>query len=181
MKCLYGKYYEDRYRTVVDFIPESSQVLDLCCGDCYIYQKYLKDSNVQYLGIDNCAGFEKAAARGNIPFRNLNIENENIPPSDYLIMMGSFYQFYHRKEELLVRCLKSARKRLIITEPVVNLAQSPNGLISKLAKFFTSSAHRFTQEDFLSLVTRHQAAIEEVRSIANGREILAVFNPRKVF
>lgn len=50
MLLLYGKNYRKRLSVVAGMIPNNSSVLEICCGPCELYQKYLKCKNIEYVG-----------------------------------------------------------------------------------------------------------------------------------
>jgi ubiquinone/menaquinone biosynthesis C-methylase UbiE len=52
--------------TIADLIPCEAKVVDVCCGDCYIYLNFLKKKNVKYLGLDINQAFVNAAKRKGI-------------------------------------------------------------------------------------------------------------------
>ena len=73
MRLLYGRGFEARYQAIACNIPPFSQVVDICCGDCEIYN-YLKPKHVSYLGIDISVPFEKAALKSGM----VNLEQAGI-------------------------------------------------------------------------------------------------------
>jgi len=72
MQLSYKKYYLDRYKVVSDLIESNSSILDICCGDCKIYD-FLKVKNVNYVGIDFNKAFVKAAQNKGIRAYRLDI------------------------------------------------------------------------------------------------------------
>ena len=180
MRLLYGSGFQDRYRAVLEEIPDGAEVLDLCCGDCHIYTHYLKQKNVRYSGLDMSPGFERSASKHGISFRVCDLSKAEIPAADYILMMGSLYQFYDRAPEMIQKLLKQARKKLIIAEPIVNLSQSTNPVLAKLAQRLTHSQKRFDENSLQALLHPHQAIITKTKKIANGREMLVVFEPGPV-
>ena len=179
MKTLYGSGFENRYEAVAREIPDGAEVLDLCCGDARIYTNYLKQKGVNYLGMDASSGFLRNAVRHSVAFKVWRMSQDEIPEADYIVMMASLYQFHDQAPETLKLLLKRARKKLILTEPIVNMAQSQNPLFSKFARMLTSSQKRFNENSIQSLIESQKQAVEKTEKIANGREMLIVFNPRK--
>ena len=51
MRALCFGYYNERYQEVADLIPSNSSVLDVCCGDCKLFD-YIKFKKVTYVGVD---------------------------------------------------------------------------------------------------------------------------------
>ncbi len=61
MKKLYGAFYESRYTNLVKLIPDNCQLLELCMGDLYFYEHYLKNKNINYSCADVNPIFVRAA------------------------------------------------------------------------------------------------------------------------
>ena len=55
-------------------------------------------------------------------------------------MQGSLYQFFPDHKKMVDKMLKSAKQKVIISEPVINLVDSSYGLISYLSKHTANSA-----------------------------------------
>ena len=71
MRVLYGRYYEARYRAVAAEIPEETEVVELCAGDCRLYLKHLRSKQVRYVALDNARPLVDWARRQS-GRRNLN-------------------------------------------------------------------------------------------------------------
>ncbi len=176
MRLAYGRGYEERYEEVSREIPDGAEVLDVCCGDCRIYQKYLRPKKVHYRGMDSSPGFERQARKLKIPLIVSDLRRKDIPQADYILMMASLYQFFDGADELLSTLLHRAGRKLIVTEPIVNLAVSPFPLVRALARSVTGSSERFDEASFQALISPYRDRIARVKKIARGREILVVFN-----
>ena len=57
-----------------------------------------------------------------------------LPPADYVVMQASLYHFLPDPGPLVDRMLRAARCRVIIAEPVRNLATSGVPWVSRLAR-----------------------------------------------
>jgi len=176
MRTLYGRGFEERYSAVALEIPDAAEVLDLCCGDCRLYRKYLKARQIAYTGVDHSRAFANNAAKDGIRFKNLDLMRADIPASDYIVMMASLYQFYSRSRTLLNKLLHSARKKVILTEPVVNLASSKIPVLASLAKKLSRSTKRFDRASFDAFLAPYEALIIKKNLIAQGREVLVVLD-----
>ncbi len=175
IRTLYGPDFNERYAVVSKLIPEGAQVLDVCCGDAYIYSRFLKKKNVRYQGLDRSAAFERYAQKRNIPFRKWDGLRENLPEADYILLMGSLYQWIPHHEDFLRKLIRAAGKCLIIVEPVRNLAQSGCRLVRWGAQKATyPHGQRFDEARLVELFTRHHAS--RWFKIGTGREIAGVFD-----
>ena len=132
MQLSYKKYYLDRYKVVSDLIESNSSILDICCGDCKIYD-FLKVKNVNYVGIDFNKAFVKAAQNKGIRAYRLDIIKDEIPKADIILMQASLYQFIPYHTEVINKLLNCAIKKLILCEPIKNHATSKIKIISKMA------------------------------------------------
>jgi trans-aconitate methyltransferase len=157
-KILYGRSYRRHYEALSREI-EDLNLLELCCGDCQIVD-YLK-GNV-YQGVDiNPRFVDHARKRGlNVSLQDVMVSE--IPEAECILIHNSLYQFYPHHEKLIRRTLKSAQKKLIISEPVINLASSKNRIITFIAKRVTrvgegSSSKRFNQKEMEEIFRKFHA------------------------
>jgi SAM-dependent methyltransferase len=182
MLLLYGRHYPARYRAIADLIPAGSSVLDLCCGPALLHQRYLRHKAIQYTGLDINKTFIDRLNRQGGCGRIWDLRSEEpLPSADYVIMQASLYHFLPSAEPIVVRMLQAARKRVIIAEPIRNLATSNSRLISLLGRLFTNPGSgeqhlRFDEAslaDFFSNFSKH---IAESFTITGGREKVYVLD-----
>ena len=181
MKCLYGKHYKYRYRAIAEKIPRWASVTDVCSGDSVLYTRYLKGKN-KYTGIDinPLMAFNSKWAK----IIKVDIVKEAIPKADYVVMQGSLYQFIPNHKEIINKMLDSARYKVIISEPVINLVNSKNKIISTIAKYITNPGignnnFRFTKESLNKDLQRYfKQYIEDIYFIAGGRDMVVVLNTK---
>lgn len=180
MKLLYGREYDNRYESIHELIPAGASVLDVCCGDAWLYRRYLSQKNVRYTGIDISAAFIAAGAADGIDIRLVDIETDAMPEeADYVVIQGSLYQFIPSEAEILQKLAAAARKKLIVAEPVSNLAQSGNSMMKWISAVATNpgtgqKTERFTRERLYQLMQRFD--VIESREICGGREMLYVID-----
>jgi hypothetical protein len=178
MRLLYGRGFEDRYGAIRDVVPAGASVVDVCAGDCRVFAKYLRGHVGSYLALDANAGFVAAAARRGNSARQLDARRDPIPEADVVLLQASLYQFMPNHAALVDRLAASARKLLVIAEPVRNLAQSPNPLLAWIGRRSTKAAGadcalRFDEPLFDRFMTeRFAGRVAASRLIANGREKL---------
>jgi trans-aconitate methyltransferase len=149
MRLLHGGGFQARYQEIARLIPSGVTMIDLCCGDAYLYRKYLA-GRVDYLGIDNNSIFINWLKRRGINCRRLDVMRDDIGQADYLVLQASLHQFIPNHRELLIKALRAAKKRVIISEPKYNLADHPNFLIRTAAQILTSR-HRFSRDAIVDL------------------------------
>lgn len=184
MRCLHGRHFADRYRAVAGIIPDGAEVVEVAAGDAWLYRHYLKPKKVNYLGLDNAPAFLKKAERHGVPFRNFDLLNETIPTADYVILQAALHLFHDLAPAILQRLLDAARHKVIIAEPVRNMADSSNPVISLIGKSLTrphnqgtDHSQRFTPETFSSLM-RACPEFLEIFPEPGGREHIAVLRGR---
>ena len=181
MRILYGKNYLDRYASISDEIPDNVSVLDVCCGDCMLYKKQLK-GRVEYTGVDINPMFIKNARENNISVLQLDVFTDVFPNSDFIVMQASLYQFIPHFDQVVKKMLQKATKKVIICEPVRNLSDANNKIVSFIARNSANpgSGHkpqRFTEEMFREYFTREYSGImEKFKFIPGNRELMVVLN-----
>ncbi|WP_459956806.1 class I SAM-dependent methyltransferase [Nocardia sp. IFM 10818] len=182
MRGLYRRHYAERFRAVAALIPDGAEVLDLCCGPATLYTRHLRRKAVTYTGFDLnerfVARLTAAGARGEV----WNLRSETpLPAADYVVMQASLYHFLPDPQPVLDRMLAAARTRVILTEPVRNLAGSRNRVVAKLGSRLTdagegSQPRRFTEDTLDALFASYRERVGESGLIAGGREKLYVLN-----
>jgi len=139
MKKLYGAFFESRYTHLAKLIPDNCQLLELCMGDMYFYNHYLKNKNINYSCADASPVFVNAAKTKNIKSVLIDVIKDEIPKSDYiLIQCGLMYVIPHHKE-VIKKALRSCNKQLIISENTQNMSNSGNKFISAIGAFMSKS------------------------------------------
>jgi SAM-dependent methyltransferase len=182
MLTLYGRAYFGRSRAVAKLIPERSSVVDLCCGPGTLYQRHLRHKNIRYTGLDINTGFvERLSSLGATGMRWDVTEERPFPRADYVTMQSSLYHFLPDPRPIVDRMLAAARRQVIITEPIRNLADSKNPLVAWLARKMTNPGtgdqpSRFNEErlDRFFEAYRTSGQFQISYRIAGSREKLCV-------
>lgn len=174
MKLLYGAEFEARYLNVLSHIEPGWTVLDVCCGDCYLYH-FLRDRNA-YTGVDVNPRFVAWAEKSGIQTICFDVRQQDWPEVDCVVMLGSLYHFIPDQKVILKKGLKTAKKRFIVSEPIDNLAQR-SAWLSRLSSVMINpgkswSNERFTQET-LTLAFQDSGC---TRILENGRELVGIFD-----
>ena len=172
-KVLYGRSYRRHYEALSREIGDLS-LLELCCGDCQVVD-YLKGN--AYQGLDINPRFVDHARKRGLKVSLQDVMVSEIPEAQCILIHNSLYQFYPRHEKLILKALESAQKKLIISEPVINLASSKNKVVSFVAKRVTrvgedSSSKRFNRREMEETFNKfHADRIEFL-----GRNLMGVIS-----
>jgi SAM-dependent methyltransferase len=177
MRALYGRHYDARMAAVAEQVPQGSSVLELCCGPGTLYLRHLRPRVNGYVGLDFNSGFvEKLRAEG-IDARQVDLAraSEPWPEADVVIMQASLYHFLPDAGPIVEKMLASARDRVVISEPIRNLASSSSPIISRLGRRFTDpgvggNARRFTEETLDQLMAAYRERVLAAFAIPGGRE-----------
>jgi len=172
MRLIYGKHYIPFYEKIAEEIGKMD-VLDICCGDCYIVH-FL--SGNKYTGYEINPAFVKNAKKKGLNVELVDITNSSFPETECILIARALYQLYPDHEKIIARALKSAKRRLIIAESAVNFASSKNPIISSIARRSTnpgirSSNKRFDMNELKELFKKYGANKIEFL----GRDLIGVF------
>jgi SAM-dependent methyltransferase len=186
MRVLYGRHYATRMRSVAEEVPPGSSVLELCCGPGTLYTRYLRGRVSGYVGLDVNAHFVDRLRRQGIDARVLDLTRDRapLPEADVVLMQASLYHFLPEAHEVVDRMLAAASRRVIVSEPVRNLASSTNPLIGRLGRRAANPGvgggeRRFTEATLDELFRRYREQVREARLIPGGREKLYVLTGRR--
>ena len=133
IRLSYGRYYRQRYDAIRELIDENGALVDVCCGDCKLYD-YLHRHKRNYLGLDSNDTFINIAKKRGINAKTFDLYKDEIPRREYVIMQGSLYQFHSRIDSIITKLLHAASKSLIISEPVINSAHSKSQIMAYLSR-----------------------------------------------
>ena len=135
MRALYGRHYAARMSSVAEHVPAGASVLELCCGPGTLYLRHLRKRVGSYIGLDVNAGFVDRLRRQGVDARVDDLsDGRPLPAADVVIMQASLYHFLPRAGDILDRMLAAARERVIVSEPVRNLATSGIPGIARLGR-----------------------------------------------
>jgi len=172
-KILYGRSYRKHYEALSREIGNLS-LLELCCGDCQIVD-YFKGN--AYQGLDINPRFVNYARKKGIKVSLQDVMISEIPEAECILIHNSLYQFYPQHEKLIQKALESAQKKLVISEPVINLASSKNRIVSFIAKRVTrvgeaSSSKRFNRKEMEEIFKKFHA--DKIEFL--GRNLMGVIS-----
>ncbi len=180
MRALYGKHYRARLRAIAELIEEGSSVVDLCCGPSALYRYELRGKRVHYSGVDiNPVFLGRLEREGAAAIEADLAALEEYPEADYLIMLGSLYHFLPDAHAVVERMLRAARRGVIVSEPIRNLADAKSPTVRRLAAWLTnpgtkSPRDRFDEESLGALFARFEGRVERSFLIPGERERVTV-------
>jgi SAM-dependent methyltransferase len=176
MAVLYGRYYRARSRSVAALVPEGTSVLELCCGPGTLYLGYLKTKDVRYRGLDLNPVFVARLRRLGVDAEVADVgAPEPLPTADIVLIQASLYHFLPDARPLIDRMRAAARRTVIVSEPIRNLATSRLPLVARMAGASASPgdrhhSDRFTEASLDALMAGYGDGVCESRLIPGGRE-----------
>jgi SAM-dependent methyltransferase len=183
MRALYGRHYGDRLRAVAAEIPDGASVLELCCGPGTLYTRLLRGRVTGYIALDVNDRFVAALRRRGVDARVADLTQswEPLPSADVVVMQASLYHFLPDASGIIDRMLEAAAQRVIVSEPVRNLAASTNPVIGMLGRRAADPGvgggeDRFTAETLGALMERYHGRISKTFDIPGGRERVYVLD-----
>jgi len=183
MRALYGKHFLDRYIAVSKQIPDGASVVDVCCGDCYLYRHFLQKRGIRYIGLDNAPALIASGRRKGIDVRGIDLANEPLPQAEIVLMQASLYQFIPNAALVVNKLRAAATVKVIVAEPVQNLSDSHCKWLAKLSRWLTTpqgateyAGERFTEDSFAALL-EEVGGVQQLFPIPGGREMVALLEP----
>jgi trans-aconitate methyltransferase len=125
-----------RLALVLDEVEAGDLVVDLCCGDCALAEG-VHARGARYQGLDLNQQFVHWARRRGVDARLWDANTDPIPEADVVCMQSSLYDFIPDEGQMLEQMRRSARRKVIVTEPVVNWATSGSPLLRRAARLLT--------------------------------------------
>ncbi len=183
MRALYGRHYEDRMRVVAEWVPQGASVLELCCGPGTLYFRHLRAH--PYIGLDVNPGFVERLRRKGVDARVVDLAggDEPLPDADVALIQASLYHFLPDADAIVDRMLVAAHDRVIVSEPIRNLASSRAPVIGSLGQRAADPGtggheHRFNEDTLDRLMERYRPSLIEAFAIPGGREKVYVLGAR---
>jgi hypothetical protein len=177
MRVLYGRYYGARDAAVAAHVPDGASVLELCCGPARMYLRELRGRTRSYVGLDANAGFVERLRRRGVDARRADVATADLPRADVVVMQASLYHFLPPEQAaaMIERMRAAALQRVVISEPVRNLASSRLGVVARIAAGGTATtegaqAGRFDADSLRALMDGFGAAVVHAGPAPGGRE-----------
>lgn len=136
LRAKYGRYYLPRLERVAREIGNGDRVVDLCCGDAAIYRRLLRHRQVCYQGIEFNRSMVQALERRDINVLWGDVRRVAIPRCDVVLCLASLYQFPQHAAGI-IRAATAAAPRVVILEPVENMASAGNPLLVAVGRYIT--------------------------------------------
>lgn len=182
MLILYGRHLSSRYRAIAELIADGASVLDLCCGPPILFNRYLRHKAVRYTGLDINAKFIEQVVKSGGAGQVWDLrKGAPLPSADYVIMQGALYDFLPDALPIVDRMFEAAQKKVIIAEPIRNLASSKLPLLRWAARHLTdpgsgAQPHRFNEPRLDDFFAAYRGRLDRSFLIPGGREKVYVFN-----
>jgi SAM-dependent methyltransferase len=179
MRLAYGPDYLARYALVAERIDWADDILEICCGHLGLHRELARRGLVRsYVGLEQSPAMIRRARRRGLDVRAFDVRAGGaLPTAGTVIMQASLYQFHDIADALLPRLWAAARRRLVIAEPVRNLAQSRLALVRWLGRALTQTpdrvhTFRYTEAVLLDLYRRCQVPVSRLDRTPGGREVV---------
>ena len=138
-----------------------------------------------YVALDVNDRFVDRLRRRGIDARVFDLTRADLPlpRAEVVVMQASLYHFLPDAGEILDRMLAAATDRVIVSEPVRNLASSDHPLIRALGRRTTDPGvgggeRRFTRSSLQALMDRYRELLLKQAPIPGGREWVYVLRAR---
>lgn len=184
MRALHGRHFHDRYLAIAAEVPDGAMVVEICAGDAWLYRHFLKTRNVRYMGLDNSPQFVQAAVGEGLDVRLFDAFRDPLPEADVVIMQASLHLFHENVVSLVNRMLDAAKLKVVIAEPIRNMADSSNPLLAWIGRRMTKphgssacNSHRYNPDTFRTLMNGFPEC-ERVFFEKGQREMVAVLRGR---
>ena len=185
LSILYGgkARAKERFSRIANEVEESDVVVDLCAGNSYLLDA-LENKIIDYQAYDVNDRFVKALKRRGASAYCCDVRKINVPEADVIVMASALYHFHPNCAQILERMLASARKKVILVEPVKNAVNSSNCILSAFARKAgqignDEIAYRFDLDDLVQLLESLKVP-NHSELISGGRDMLVVFDLQEV-
>jgi Methyltransferase domain len=178
MRLLYGRAYQERYKAVARLIPDRAIVVELCCGCGYLYEKFLRQRQIDYLGIDLLPQMVGRLRRLGAKVWVGDVLTMDVPSGEVCVMLGSLYHFHPNEEQVLAIMARS--DRAILLEPVRNLSAGGYPLVRLVGKYLsyigeTTSSYRLNSDQLNILLYSPQWRVLSDHLVLSGKYRLVEF------
>jgi SAM-dependent methyltransferase len=182
MRALYGRHYAARLNAVAAQVPAGASVLELCCGPGTLYRRHLRGRVSGYVGLDVNPGFVARLRAHGVDARIVDLAHSGaLPGADVAIMQASLYHFLPAAETIVDRMIEAAGDRVVISEPIRNLASSGLPGVGRLGRRAADPgvgghAQRFDEQGLDALMSRYAGRVLAAFPIPGGREKVYVLS-----
>jgi hypothetical protein len=177
MSLLYGGGYRERFKRVCAHIPANTgSVTELCFGDIHVAE-WCVQRHIEWTGVEFSEVFCNYARTREHRVICGDVCKVDLPDADLFIVMGSLYHFHGHLDRLFDRIFEKS-KRLLISEPVVNLSNR-NALLRTLGALVAdpgvgSADFRFDRSALLGALDGQARRLGlSVTLLEEGRDLIA--------
>ena len=177
MKKLYGKQFENRYSNLAGHIPSGKSVTELCPGDGYLFENYLKNTNPDYNAVEWNRKFSLYLREMGVKVNTQDLMSASIPSAQIVLMQASLYQFEDHAS-MVKRIFEAAQELVIISEPIDNITSSKNRIISGFGAHLSNPGDgpkhfRFTKASLLHAFEGYPDP--QVHHYPEAKEVILIF------
>jgi len=105
---------------VSQWVPHGVSVVEVAAGCGEFYEAALCGKVSSYVALDVNPAFVKAMTQKGIQAMRTDVLTAPVPVGDTVIMMSAFYHFKEHGDRVLTKLLNSAKRNVILVEPVNN-------------------------------------------------------------
>jgi SAM-dependent methyltransferase len=183
MRVLYWPHFEDRYKAVARLVPHGSSVVDVCCGDSYLYRAHLRRRGVHYIGLDGSPEMVAFGRREGLDVRLWDGRQDPVPSADIVIIQGSLCHFMPSVAPLVERLRSAARQYVVVSEPIRAHEVQPNPILAGISRLMTTPVNddghytgsRYTMDSFKDLAAS-LPGFRRFYTVPGGRDLIAVLS-----
>ena len=178
---LYRGRPRERFAAVQQEVAPGDSVVDLCAGTSLLFES-LRGIASRYQAFDINPQFVEALRRQGIEAHCADIRQLEIPSADVVTMSSALYHFHPHCREMVEKMKASARKKVVLVEPVRNNANSAIPLWGRFARWAARVEgnpveFHFTRESLSGLVAAIPGAVRS-EEVCGGRDLLVVLDCR---
>lgn len=177
MKKLYGKQFESRYSNLAEHVPAGKTITELCPGDGYLFENYLKNTNPDYSAVEWNRKFSLYLREMGVKVITQDLTKTKIPSAQVILMQGSLYQFEDHTS-MVEDIFEAAKELVVISEPIDNIVNSKNKIISGIGAHLSNPGDgpkhfRFTKGSLLETFEGYPEP--QIHHYPAAKEVILVF------
>lgn len=148
---------------VSQWVPHGVEVVEVAAGCGEFYEAALRGKISSYVALDVNPAFVQAMTQKGIQAMRRDVLIAPVPAGDTVIMMSAFYHFKEHGNQVLTKLLKSARRNVVLVEPVnnpLNMHRLRDRLRAVLVSMGEGPIYeRYMSDELLSLCERHSTVL----------------------
>jgi hypothetical protein len=178
MRLLYRRLPGERFDVVAAEVGDQDDVVDLCAGTAMMF-KALSGKQVTYQAYDVNEGFVRHLKGRGIKASCCDVASMEIPVCDVVTMSSALYHFHPCCREMVQKMCASARKKVVLVEPIVNNSNSGLAVWGAFARWMTrvdgkDVPFHFDSDSLNALIDEVDLKPQQRRAVCGGRDLLVV-------